>query len=119
MTKGNLRAAISRRYKGAIAERIIKKFPEFHNAQDFDSYVDLIEKLINNDETERLMRIAFDVFDYNQDRLVCELDVFTLLKSFHDDDEVFVEAFSYDLCILGEALDKRRKSLGIKDYAAF
>ena len=32
LTKGNLRAAISRRYKGAIAERIISKFPEFHNA---------------------------------------------------------------------------------------
>ena len=65
MTKGNLRAAISRRYKGAIAERVVSKLPEFHNAQDFDNYVELIEKLINNDESERLSKMAFDIFDFN------------------------------------------------------
>ena len=103
-----MRAAISRRYKGAIAERVVSKFPEFHNAQDFDSYLELIERLINNDETERLSKIAFDIFDFNQDKLVCELDMYTLLHSFSDDDEVFVEVFSYDLCLIGEALDKKR-----------
>ena len=65
LTKGNLRAAISRRYKGSIAERILSKFPEFHYATDFDSYVELIEKLINIDENERFLRIAFDIFDFN------------------------------------------------------
>lgn len=119
LTKGNLRAAISRRYKGPIAERVISKFPEMRNAQDFESYIELIEKLINNDESERLLKIAFDVFDFNQDKLICELDVYTLIKSFSDDDDVFIDAFSYDLCLLGEALDKKRNSLGVKDYASF
>ena len=54
--------------------------------------------------------------------MVDELDIYTLIQSFQnssEDDEVFVEAFSYDLCLLGEALEKKRLSLGIKDYAAF
>ena len=54
--------------------------------------------------------------------MVDELDIYTLIQSFQnssEDDEVFVEAFSYDLCLLGEALDKKRQSIGIKDYSAF
>ena len=43
------RAAISRRFKGAIAEKVVGKFSEFSNAQDFEGYIDLIEKLINFD----------------------------------------------------------------------
>ena len=47
MTKVTLRAAISRRFKAQIAERIVQKFPEFSIPQDFDQYCDLIEKLVN------------------------------------------------------------------------
>ena len=108
MTKGNLRAAISRRYKGAIAERVIAKLPEFSIPQDFEWYCEFIEKLVNTEQRDRLMKIAFDVYDFNQDKLICELDTYTAMQTFNDDDEVFLAAFSYDLCILGEALDKKR-----------
>jgi len=64
LAKGNLRAAISRRYNGGIAEKVVSKLPEFNNPQDFESYVDLIEKLLNF-ETERLFKIAFDIYDFN------------------------------------------------------
>ena len=79
LAKGNLRAAISRRYKGAIAEKVVARFTEFANAQDFESYVDLIEKLLNF-ETERLMRIAFEVYDFNQDKQICELDMYANIQ---------------------------------------
>lgn len=77
LTKGGFRACISRKYRGAIAERVVAKFQnDFQNALDFESYVNLVEKLLNS-ETERLMKIAFDVYDFNQDRLVCELDMYS------------------------------------------
>ena len=78
MTKGNLRAAISRRYNGAVAERVVSKLPEFNISQEFDSYVELIEKLLNF-EPDRLFKIAFDVYDFNQDKLICELDTYTTM----------------------------------------
>ena len=64
MTRGNLRASISRRYKGAIAERVVNLLQGFQNPVDFDSYIEMIEKLLNFDK-DRLMKIAFDVYDYN------------------------------------------------------
>ena len=80
LTKGNLRAAISRRYKGAIAGKIVARFTEFTNAQDFHSYCDFLEKIINND-MERMMRIAFELYDFNQDKLICELDMYASLQN--------------------------------------
>ena len=105
MTKGNLRAAISRRYNGAIAEKVIQKLPEFSNPVDFESYTDLIEKLMNT-ETERLLRIAFDIYDFNSDKLICELDTYTYVQNFSgpEMEDVFLRAFSFDLCLVAKAL---------------
>jgi len=47
LTKVNLRAAISRRFKAQISERVVSKFPEFQIAQEFDQYCELIEKMLN------------------------------------------------------------------------
>ena len=112
LTRGNLRAAISRHYRGAISERIVSKFPEFLLALDFETYIELVEKLLN-EQNDRLLKIAFDVFDFNQDKKICELDTYTMIQNFSDDDEVFISAFSFDLCLVGVALDKKRKSFGV------
>ncbi len=72
-----------------------------------------------NTETDRLFRIAFEVYDFNQDKLICELDSYTNIQTFSDDDEVFLEAFSYDLCLISEALDSKRKGMGITDYGSY
>ena len=65
------------------------------------------------------MRIAFDVFDFNQDRVICELDTYSVMQMFQDDDEVFVSAFSRDLCTIGKSLDKKRQEMGIADYSSY
>lgn len=41
------------------------------------------------------------------------------MQTFSDDDEVFLEAFSYDLCLISEALDSKRKGMGITDYGSY
>ena len=65
------------------------------------------------------MKIAFEVYDFNQDKLVCELDTYTAMQATQDDDEVFLSAFSYDLCLIGNALDKKRKGLGVTDFQSY
>jgi len=68
---------------------------------------------------ERLFRIAFDIYDFNHDKLICELDTYANVQNFRDDDEVFVDAFSYDICIMGEALEEKRNSAGVTDFDSF
>jgi len=45
-----------------------------------------------NFEPDRLFKIAFDVYDFNQDRLICELDTYTNMSNFQgkEDDDVFI-----------------------------
>lgn len=42
----------------------MQKLPEFQNQQSYDNYIELIEKLLNF-EQDRLLKIAFDVYDFN------------------------------------------------------
>lgn len=81
----------------------MQKFPELAIPLEFNQYCELFEKLLNTDN-DRLMRIAFDVYDYNQDKTVCELDTYTMMQQFADDDKVFVYALSNDLCVISQAL---------------
>lgn len=96
---------------------MVSKLPELQNPLDFDSYVELVEKLLNH-EPDRFLKIAFDVFDFNQDKLICELDTYTQLQTFQgpETEEVFMQAFSFDLCLIGGALKKKQGKVGIKDF---
>jgi PP-loop superfamily ATP-utilizing enzyme len=46
INKGKMKAYLSKKYKGKIAEKILV-FLDIQVALDFNSYIDLIEKLIN------------------------------------------------------------------------
>lgn len=78
MTKQNLKAAIARRYRASIADKVIQKFPDLSTPQDFDQYCDIIEKMLNQ-ENDRLWRIAFNVYDYNSNKIIDDLDTYVTL----------------------------------------
>ncbi len=59
------------------------------------------------------MRMAFQVFDFNQDGYVCSFDLYTFLKTYEHDNELFLKAYSKDLIVLETELAKRRKRLGL------
>ena len=77
ISKGVLKAALARRYKGSIADKVTAKLPELKTQHmEFEPFVELIERLMNF-EQDRLMRIAFEVYDFNKDKLIDELDTYT------------------------------------------
>ena len=43
---------------------------------EFEPFVELLERLMNF-EKDRLMKIAFEVYDFNKDKLIDELDTYT------------------------------------------
>ena len=48
--------------------------------------------------------MIFNLLDYNQDRAVCQVDLFALMKFYENDDEVFINSFSYDICKIVAAI---------------
>ena len=66
MNKGRLRAYLSKRYKGPVAEKIINGIG-MTVPLEFEEYIEMIEKLLNY-TPEKLMRMAFNVFDFNEDK---------------------------------------------------
>lgn len=55
------------------------------------------------------MRMAFQVFDFNQDGYVCSYDLYTFLKTYEHDNDLFLKAYSKDLIVLESELTKRRR----------
>ena len=81
---------------------------------EFEEYVELIEKLLN-ETPEKLLRLAWTVFDFDEDKSLDELDMYSIMRTYEDDEEVFVNAFSYDLCTIAEELKKKQSAAGISD----
>ena len=71
MTKGKLKAHLSKRYKGKIAEKIMYAFSDsMENPLDFNAWIDLLENLLNS-KADILKLMIFKVLDYNEDNHVC------------------------------------------------
>jgi hypothetical protein len=61
-----------------------------------------------NNRKEVLLKMAFNIYDYDQNRLICELDLYTFLKTYEHDDDLFIKAYSNDLAKLESAIAAMR-----------
>ena len=64
-----MKAYLSKKYKGKVAEKILQFF-DLSVPMDFTQYVELLEKMLNF-QGDRLKRMAFTVFDFNEDKQIC------------------------------------------------
>lgn len=110
LTKGKMKAHLSRKYKGRVAEKILEHL-DLSVPLDFGQYLDMLEKLMNFGQ-DKLKRVAFNVYNYNGDRYVCQLDLYSIMKLYEGDDQVFVAAYSYDICKLIAFLDQKKAQKG-------
>ena len=60
------------------------------------------------------MRVAYDLFDFDNNGKVCEADVFLFLKSMGN--EFFLQMIP-DLMKISEAIEEKRKSKGSSDQS--
>lgn len=105
MTKGKLKAWLSKKYKGKVAEKILSLFQSEMNVPlDFATWIDLLETLLNQYK-ERLKWVAFNVFDYNEDKQICQLDMYALMKIYENDDDVFINGYVNDIIKVVETLN--------------
>ena len=75
-------------------------------ALDYNGWIDLLEDLLNF-KSEILKRAIFNVYDYNEDKSICNLDLFAIMQLYENDEEVFINSISHDLCKIVEGLYKK------------
>jgi len=81
LTRVKLRSFLTKRYRGQEAVRILDVFDFSAMSYDFDSFYDHIEKLLNF-QPDKLKKIAFSIYDFNEDKVVCELDLYAIMVAY-------------------------------------
>jgi Ca2+-binding EF-hand superfamily protein len=64
--------------KSFIAEKLSQSL-DFTLPMDFNSFVDNIDTMINKDP-QKLMKLAFSIFDFNGDGFIDEIDIYCVMK---------------------------------------
>ena len=61
--------------------------------------------------------MAFEIYDFGGDKKLDAVDLFALCKHNGDLDseELFRDAYAKDVCRIADAIDKKRRSLGMQD----
>jgi hypothetical protein len=59
--------------------------------------------------------MAFNIYDFDTDHFICELDLYTLFKTYEFEDEVLIKIYSSDLSLIGKAINKKKNSLGLSN----
>ncbi len=69
-----------------MAEKIAYIFQQDMNIPlEYEAWLDLLEQLMNT-RADILKWMAFSVFDFNDDKAVCQLDMFAMMKLYENDD---------------------------------
>lgn len=53
--------------------------------------------------------MAFEAYDYDDDGYIQDLDLFSALKLFQQDEELFSKAFTPDVVAIARVIDEKRK----------
>ena len=95
LNKGKMKAYLSKKYKGRIAEKILS-FMDMSVPLTFEDYIDMIEKMINF-QAEKMKKMTYRIFDFAEDQSICELDLYALMKIYEGDENLFIETYARDL----------------------
>lgn len=57
----------------------------FNVPADFTFFCDVMEKFMNTNY-DKVRRMVHSIYDYNDDGLVCELDIYSFIKIFEAED---------------------------------
>lgn len=70
-----------------MSKKIIKYF-DWRTAVEYDLFIEQIENLLNK-TPDKLKKMAFDIFDYDSDGLIQDLDLFCVIKEFQNNEVLF------------------------------
>ena len=121
LTRAKLKIYLTDKYTGEIAEKIAKWCSAMFNKNqkrdaDFDMFCDYFDNLLAN-ERYRLFELAFSIYDYNNNKLLCELDVVSFIKQW-ENFEMLEQIFMKDLNLIIKTLTDKTKLKGCENRDA-
>ena len=118
LTKGKMKAHLVEKYGGFIAEKIVRWCQDMFNRGpvEYDYYCDFFENLLNNG-SERLYDLAFMIYDFNNNKKICELDVVSFIKTW-DNFEMLESIFIKDINLIIKTLIEKTKFKGCENRDA-
>ena len=89
VSRGKFRAFLVKRYKGPVSA-LICDIIDLTIPIKGDEYWSRMENVLNL-ETEKLKRLAFNIYDFGQDKQIDQVDLYALLKLYNqEDDQLFI-----------------------------
>jgi hypothetical protein len=98
LTRGKFKAFLTIRYKGQVTDKISQFFfPYFNVPMDFEFFCDVFEKFMNT-HVEKIKKMVHSIYDFNDDKYICELDIYSFIKVFEEDNpELFMQVYLEDI----------------------
>jgi hypothetical protein len=117
LNRGKFKAFLSIRYKGVVAEKLKVAFKNMFSAPiDFEFYCDLIERLLNPLDKNRILKIVHSLFDFNDDGRIDELDAYCFYTFFETENpEQFMDLYFDDLIKIIGRIQKKRRDRGFEN----
>eukprot|EP00347_Sterkiella_histriomuscorum_P015607 403356388 len=109
LTKVKFKQFIAQKYGNILAEKLVMIF-DFTNPIDFTNFIQQCENFLKNKEVLKL--ITFDIFDFNNDGKISELDMFKVFQFFSkgQSQKLFENTFQLDLITTCKALSAKKIS---------
>jgi len=117
LTKGKFKAFLTIRYKGVIAERIKASMGSFFSVpMDYEFFCDVFDKFLNPPHLERVLKLVYSIYDFNEDRLIDELDAYCFYCHYEQDSpEQFMSLFYDDWMLIVSRIQKKKRDRGYQN----
>lgn len=111
LTRGKFKAFLTIRYKGAITDKIVNYFdPFFRDPMSFEFFCEAFERLMNPQNAERIKKMVLQVYDFNDDKYVDELDVYCFMQHYEvDNPELYLSVYIEDVILIIKQLEYKKK----------
>jgi hypothetical protein len=100
-----------------VAERIKGFFsPFFQPSLTFETFCEILERLLLPQHVEKVKRLAFSIYDFNEDRQIDELDVYCFYYVFDKENpDIFMALYFDDLIKIISQLQAKQIERGFED----
>lgn len=74
----------------------------------FEYFCEVFERFMNFN-SEKIRKMVHSIYDYNDDRFICELDVYTFIKTYEEDNsDLFMDVYVNDVIKIIAAIQLKK-----------
>lgn len=83
---------------------------------DYEFFCDVFEKFLNPPHLERVLKLVYSIYDFNEDRLIDELDAYCFYCHYEQDSpEQFMSLFYDDWMLIVSRIQQKKRDRGYQN----